>query len=273
MSAFDSCFSSFTTSVERSTGTKIHFTDLRCAIHRVVAVAIAGGVLSHCIVPKGLKSNKHLSLSLKKQIPNFVNSLKVYACAQITLSHANSMWYVSDNPLAWERVMRSGNNSPQHSVCHDSDALKLLNKSEFLVDQALLAVCVAAVRRSLVDLGYCSTKLGYDDVVSHLHEIVSRETSDFAHDDAPVAISDVQALLVSLKDLLALQSYCSGEPIRVFFRYFFDFRGRVYCDSPVGYTLNKFARYSLVLPFYPTERIAAYRLDAWYAQLAPLIVP
>lgn len=179
---------------------------------------------------------------------------RLYTTPQVCIAHQGQAYYIGEHFADFQRVVRRNKQSTLRSACNDPTVFTELSSVRYRLDRGLLDGNMVIAARGF---GISLTSYASEDIAAEMAACTeaARGGSD------PKARAAVLAKHAGLYSLYVLARFAEEAPSSggFYFRFYADFRGRVYADSEAGPTHNRFARYSLMLDDYSPDELD--RLD------------
>ncbi len=235
---------------------------LRC-IHRLCERRVFEKIDSLVFNEKLRKPQARYSLRLnllvvdKLELPRS----RLYLRPPVVKLVGGGLCYVSKHYASMQRVVRSNKLSTMDSTCSSPDAFNYASSIRYYLDHSLLRQnmeLLAAKAGLLLD---CEDTSGIADEITKYRQYLKSPATAAAAEEANRAVS-------ALHTLLCLNYFKREAPVEGFyFRYYADFRGRIYVDSDVGPTHNVWARFSITFEGYSEQEITSAKLTNEYAAI------
>lgn len=197
----------------------------------------------------GFRYKSNIFLSFQNNLIFFNNqyNIKLYLNPLNNKQIINNKYVVGDHYLTSEPLIKKNKYSPINSQ---------LQNHSFLIERGNMRLYIRwSLFFFLKDLLFTHYKLDLSTAAEDLSKILSDKKKKFWSKNYQREFSHLFSLSYFLK-VAELQEFLKGG---FYFRYYFDFRGRLYADSPISYTHNRYFRFVYHYGFYMPDELDNFR--------------
>lgn len=225
-----------------------------------------GGVFAHTYVYTTRRQEKLIKIAFhNKLIMSTEPELKLKT-KPLEITQPNRFnYYLDENYLNMSTYIHQNASSHTPTKASQLQTLNLLLRMRFYIDEEVLNLAIHTLLK-LYNLPHHQTPLQlYLDMQLNFIKISAKGYKVI--DPKYNQLFNVYSLMVFKQNI---EEYRGG----FFYKFYFDFRGRLYADSNISYTQNSYVRYLLHTGEFTINEIQTYRcpnhVTAAYEEFAPL---